>query len=340
MLDGKNEKTLKAIRAFDDLVKGAREKLRVEISADNLDQVNEKIKRLKESIDLSPINEGLKVLEEEFKDNVLGLLREIEAKSDEHKVMVEGVKTESNNALSGKSEELLNEIESVKQNLSSYSQDSLKQMGEVGKNISDLKEKMSQFALIDEMSDMAEKNGKGMREMKKVHEEEVAKINNLIKKVRMELVSMIANKGGGSMNRKITMGGVDYLTKYTDINFKPGTNVTFTVANNDTTKMVDFTISATGTGGTVRSISTVSVSSIFGDASGTDYVAICNQGIKITLPTAVGNTNLYTIKNTSNSSVMVATTGGETIDDDANVILATKYTQIDLISDSINWNIT
>lgn len=56
--------------------------------------------------------------------------------------------------------------------------------------------------------------------------------------------------GGGNMNRKISVNGTDILTRYTDINLK-GSGVTYTAVNNNTTKQVDLTLTASGGGGSV-----------------------------------------------------------------------------------------
>lgn len=65
-----------------------------------------------------------------------------------------------------------------------------------------------------------------------------------VEKVKAELLTKIVrNIGGGNMNRKITIDGVDPLTRYTDLNFIGGT-----YAINDATKRVDFT-PAGGAGG-------------------------------------------------------------------------------------------
>ena len=127
--------------------------------------------------------------------------------------------------------------------------------------------------------------------------------------------------------------------RYTDLNIRPGTNITLSYQNNDNLKTTDVTISAAG-GGTGRSISTVTVSSVLADTASTDIVVIAGAGIKLTMPTAVGNDNLYTIKNKSTSSILVDGDGSETIDGDANIILATQYVSVDLISDNANWHIT
>lgn len=159
----------------------------------------------------------------------------------------------------------------------------------------------------------------------------------------IERVRRMSQPGGGNANRNIAIGGnSSVLQRYTDINFKPGTNVTFSYANNDTTKQLDFTINSSGGGGgSTRQIDRTAVSSVVGGTDGIDYTVVCTEGVQITLPTAVGNDNIYIIKNVAASSVLVATTGGETIDGDTTVILGVQYTAIDLINDgNDNWIIT
>lgn len=154
----------------------------------------------------------------------------------------------------------------------------------------------------------------------------------------------INNIGGGSMNRQIFINGTDRLTKYTDINIKPGANVTITSVNNDTTKKVDITIASTGGGGgggISRQINSVSISTAAGSASATDYVYLCSGTITLTLPdaTTIGS-NLYTIKNVGNGVVTVATTSSQTIDGALTQVMPVKFTSIDVDSDGTNWNIT
>lgn len=100
------------------------------------------------------------------------------------------------------------------------------------------------------------------------------------------------------------------------------------------------TWSASGGSGIVRQTSIVSISSTFGAVAKTDYVAFANVGIALTLPTAIGNVNLYTVKNVSSSSVVVLTTGGQTIDGSTNALLPVINQSIDFLSDNANWNVT
>ena len=172
--------------------------------------------------------------------------------------------------------------------------------------------------------------------IKELKDENAKALNDL----RLDILSRIP-QGGGNANRQITIGNnPSVLGKYTDINLIAGSNVTISYSNNNTTKRVDVTLAATGGSGTTRSINSISTNTAAGDTAGTDYVYICTDALTLTLPTAVGNENLYTIKNVSTSSVLVGTTGGETIDTETSLILSTRFTAIDLISDSANWNIT
>ncbi len=128
---------------------------------------------------------------------------------------------------------------------------------------------------------------------------------------------------------------------------------TFTITNSAPDQIVSLTggtgISITGTYpnftitgtavGMSRSINSVSINTAAGATSGTDYIYLVTGITTITLPTAVGNTNLYTVKNVGNNTVSIATTGGETIDGSSTITLPVKYTSIDVISDGTNWNI-
>ena len=166
---------------------------------------------------------------------------------------------------------------------------------------------------------------------------------DIIEQLRKEFNNRIGHLqlGGGNANRNISIGGnSSVLSRYTDINLKAGSNVTLTYTDNNTTKNLDLTIAATGGGGTVRTINTVIVSSIVAAVAGTDYVILANEGIQLTLPTAVSNTNLYTIKNIGTSSVLINTTASQTIDTASTIIMPVQFTAVDLISDDTNWQIT
>lgn len=171
-------------------------------------------------------------------------------------------------------------------------------------------------------------------------------LEDVVDVLRPDVLSRL-NRGGGNMNRNIWVSGnQSVLSKYTDINIKPGSNVTITYSSNDQTRTTDIIFSSSGggggsVGGITRSINTISTSQTAGSSSGTDYVYLCSAGIQLTLPDATAsNTNLYTVKNTSTSSVLVNTTSAQTIDGQATIIMPVQYTSIDLESDTANWVIT
>lgn len=172
--------------------------------------------------------------------------------------------------------------------------------------------------------------------------QEKEELDKTLAKLRAEIMNRIANIGGGSQNRQILFNSVDRLTKYTDINLKPGANVTFTVVQDDTNKRVNLTIAATGGSGSgiTRSIQSISANQTLDSAATTDYVYLCSGTITVTMPDATTNTDLYTIKNVGTGTITINTTSSQTIDGALTQVMPVKFTSVDLISDGSNWGIT
>jgi hypothetical protein len=134
-----------------------------------------------------------------------------------------------------------------------------------------------------------------------------------------------------------------YLTSITSsdvttaLGYIPVTNARTLTINGtayDLTADRSWTITASG-----KSINTVSVNTSAGSASSTDYVYLASGTINITLPTAVGNQNLYTIKNVGTGVITVDTTSSETIDGSLTAPIRVQYLSLTLVSDGANWNI-
>ncbi len=92
-----------------------------------------------------------------------------------------------------------------------------------------------------------------------------------------------------------------------------------------------------GGSGITRSINSVSGTTSAGAAASTDYVYNCTSTFTLTLPTAVGNTNRYTIKNSGTGTITVNTTSSQTIDGSLTAVMSTQYSSIDVISNGTNW---
>jgi len=93
-----------------------------------------------------------------------------------------------------------------------------------------------------------------------------------------------------------------------------------------------------GASGITRSVVVTSGNITAGSTALVDYVYIISAAHTVTLPTAVGNTNLYTLKNRHTSPVALAFTSGQTADGGG--ITLAPNASVDLISDNTNWVIT
>ena len=92
--------------------------------------------------------------------------------------------------------------------------------------------------------------------------------------------------------------------------------------------------------GISRGIYSISANTTAGSGANVDYVYLVSGTTTITLPTAVGNTNRYTIKRSGTGVVSIATTSSQTIDGSASPItINVQYVSIDLISNGTNWEI-
>ena len=93
---------------------------------------------------------------------------------------------------------------------------------------------------------------------------------------------------------------------------------------------------AGGGSGITRVISNISTATTGAAVANTDYVYLTTGTFLFILPTAVGNTNRYTLKVTDGGTITLTTTAGQTVD---NVIpgKVTFPTSLDFISNNSNW---
>lgn len=88
-----------------------------------------------------------------------------------------------------------------------------------------------------------------------------------------------------------------------------------------------------------RSFNTISSPATAGSSASTDYWYFVTGTTTLTLPTAVGNTNIYSVKNTGVATVTIATTSAQTIDGSTTASLPVANTTLTLVSDGSNWQI-
>ena len=308
--------------AFDLELEKLKKSLEETVNVQTVDDVKRQLNIFQKKIDFGPVLTEIETIRNLFGQNTRELENKIAEKNKELIVAGEAKNLTQLNLLR-------EEISNLKADLRDLPKVDLNPLDQAIKEIKRTQTLFNERLSTINLTDYTTKN-EAEKEIKKAIEE-----------LRQEINNRLRNIGGGAMNRQMFIGGADPLTRYTDMNLKAGANMTITYANNNTTKKVDVTFASTGGGqGTVRSINSISGDTTAGDTAGTDYVYLVSGTTILTLPTAVANTNLYTVKNVGTGVVTVNTTGGETIDASSNVIMPIQYTAVDLISDTVNWNVT
>lgn len=93
--------------------------------------------------------------------------------------------------------------------------------------------------------------------------------------------------------------------------------------------------------GITRSIISITTTTTGAATASVDYVYLCTGTFTFTLPTAVGNTNQYTIKNVGTGTITITTTAGQTIDTGtAPITISRNNTSLDFLPDGSNWKLT
>ncbi len=92
-----------------------------------------------------------------------------------------------------------------------------------------------------------------------------------------------------------------------------------------------------GGSGIVRVVASTASPLTLGSTALTDYVYLVSGTTTVTLPTAVGNSNRYTVINVGVNTVTIATTGGQSIEGLSPDTLTNQFESVDLISDGSNW---
>lgn len=92
-----------------------------------------------------------------------------------------------------------------------------------------------------------------------------------------------------------------------------------------------------GGSGITRSINSISSATNAGATASTDYVYLVSGTTTLTLPTAVGNTNRYSVTNVGTNTVTVATTSSQTVNGSSSATLPIANMSLDFVSNGSNW---
>lgn len=313
-----------------------------------LDELNSKMEKFKKDFNLTPVFRAVEKLQKDAVSSKKKVAKELEQnfKTQENKygelgsLIAENCsKVEESSAKQIK--ELSNKLIGIKNEISLNNSFSKKKEEDLKLSLARVEKRINEIIGGAKNEPLErEKFSRSVDSKFKQSSSSMAETVKSIEELRKEMNRMFSSGRGGAINRQMFIGGVDPLQTYTDMNLVAGSNMTISYANNSTTKKVNVTFASTGGGGSTRSINSVAVDTAAGAAAGTDYVYLVTGTTTITLPTAVGNTNLYTIKNVGTGVVTIATTAAQTIDAAVNITMPVQYTAVDLISDTANWNVT
>lgn len=334
-----SERNLESFDEIDVEIRKLTKNVQKKVNAKSLENVNSEIEKFRKSLDLEPVLTAL----ESLKGDTGGIYKELATRIETELSNLVSQLQGGIESLNAKDER----VESLSGEFGSYQQATAEEIKRVLQGTDSVRGDMqkAEETLRKMIADIEVSLGKALFNAQESNTEAIKEITELkkaLEEFRRDFLTKLANVGGNA-NRNIAISGnTSVLSSFTDINLKPGSGIALTYTPNATTKYTDVTITATGGGdGITREINRISVSSTIGSVAGIDYVTICTAGVQTTLPTAVNNDNLYTVKNVSASSVLVGTTGGQTIDGDSTIILATQYTSVDIINDgNDNWSIT
>jgi hypothetical protein len=137
----------------------------------------------------------------------------------------------------------------------------------------------------------------------------------------------------GTAPIKLTTGTLLSTTEAGAIEMAAG-HLYFTAVDGGTRFQLD---QQAGSGsGITRSISNISGTTTGGAVASTDYVYFMTTTFTYTQPTAVGNSNRYTLKNSGTGIITIVFTSGQTADGSTSINLAADNS-IDIISNNTNW---
>lgn len=312
----------------------------------------------------SGIGEAFKSVEKEMKKVADKLKEEAEQKAtDQYKKSIYGLRVELKEEIEKSLQFILDTLQPLKSELKALTSlkttlvefetansENIKNLKEDIREISERKYRIPDFnsqiqkielELKSVITALKEKGEKQLEEQSSEFKEKINKLDKDIQELRGGMLNALSR--GGSVNRQINVNSSVMSIRYTDINFQQFGNIGWTAVNDDDLKRVNIRASLLagggGGGGITRTVSVLSVSSTLAAIATTDYVLFPNVGIRLTLPTAISNTNLYTVKNMATSSVLVAASTGEDIDGSTTVLMPTQYEALNFNSNGSVWGV-
>lgn len=230
-----------SFQIFAEAVAKLKNELQQKIEATSLNEVNGKLSDFQKKIDFKPLVDLFEAFKKEllqkntqFSESLIASLEE-RVSALNQVTQKNNLKTNFDNEASR--QKTKQEIENLTAEIAVLSARKI-DLPDFGKQIKDTETKL--MAIID--------TAKTLDTLEDEKENEALQVQfvNFERQIK-ELKLALQHRGGGSMNRKISINGTAVSTRYTDINFK-GSGVTYLAVDNNTTKEVDLTLTSTGGG--------------------------------------------------------------------------------------------
>lgn len=319
-----------------------------------LDGFNTKLEQFKRDFNLEPLISAVEKIQLElpaYQDSVRQEFensnRASEAKYKELTALVEKSKKGLEKMTNTEVTNLITRLDVLQGELSYQSVDSTKKGQSLNSAVKALEERLN--GAFKELKQQVMDRGDLSKSIDTRFKENVGlitKTTEALEELRKDFINRLNR--GGSAHLQVNVNSSVASSRYADINFIGNTAIRWSVTDDNTNKRVNIVASliaggagggASVAGGITRVTSIISVSSTLGDTALNDLVIFANEGVAITLPTAVANLNQYTVKNVSASSVVVLADGVETIDGSASALLPTTNESLSFISDNSSWNV-
>ena len=306
-------------------------KLKETITAKTLEETNEQFRKLKNTLKLEPIISAFEELKKSLTERDKKLLTYLQERLTSLSATFKDAQSMTTEEIKEKGEE----ITALRQAIEEVSSRKIA-MPDFTPQIIESEKRLR--TLISELPNET----KNVREAQK----RIKDLADALEELRKDTLKRMESIGGGNMNRQIRVDGSVMSTLYTDVNFQTSSSISFTAANDTTNRRVNVVASllvsggAGPGGGITRTVSVITANTTGAEAATTDYVYIASAtGMTFTLPTAVGNTNSYVLKNFTGSSILVAVTAGQAIDQSATATMPTMNESLSFISNGSVWGV-
>lgn len=267
VLNRTDDELNKELRVFTYEVEGLKSKLKEDVNALTLKEVNSHLDDFKKKIDLQPLLTSISTIESTFQNRSQELATSLSQSVEKLTSFVSKENQTTVNSSLNIYESLKSDMSSFRSELSTLVSDTSKQIRSFKKEMDAVKQitphletkmdvdmeflRKNTYTNISKIREIVSNNEKSIESKNSDIKRRVDDVNYRLDEYIKDVTTRFSRLGGGGISRRIQIQGVDISKKYNDINYLNG----ISAVDNDLTKQVDITLTGGGTGfsGTVIS---------------------------------------------------------------------------------------